>query len=75
MSNPMDNFTNNSFMQALQSAQKNPQAFEEYIKQANPEGYQQALQLMQNNPDPRQLLLSMAQQQGIPEPLLKMLGL
>lgn len=44
MSNPMDSFTNNSFMQALQSAQKNPQAFEEYIKQANPEGYQQALQ-------------------------------
>lgn len=75
MSSPMDSFPNNDLMQALQSAQSNPQAFEAFIKQSNPEGYNQALQLMQNNPNPKQLILSIAQQQGIPEPLLRMLGL
>ena len=83
MFNPMDNFgfnpapaVNNQpdFQQILQQARQNPQAFENFIRQTNPQAYQQAMQIM-NSPNPQAIIKQMAQAKGINPNILAMFGI
>lgn len=88
MANPMDNFQFNAPSQTcslapglpcdlgdlIQQARQNPQAFEDKIRQTNPEAYQRAMQI-RNSGNPRQFVMQMLQSRGINPNVLKMLGL
>ena len=79
MANLMDNIPFNSHNamsqnDALQMARQNPRAFEEYIKQNNPEAYRQAIQI-RNSANPQAIIMRMAQQNGINPNILRMLGI
>ena len=58
----------------IQQARQNPQAFEDYIKRVNPQGYQQALQI-RNSPNPQAIIRQMAQSRGINPNIFQMLGI
>lgn len=58
----------------IQQARQNPQAFEEYVKRANPQGYQQALQI-RNSANPQAMIRQMAQMRGVNPSIFQMLGI
>ena len=58
----------------IQQARQNPKAFEDYVRQNNPQAYQQALQI-RNNPNARNLVMQMAKLRGINPAVLQMLGI
>ena len=81
MKSPMDNASFHNVENSpadlntiLQQARQNPQAFEELIRQNNPQAYQQALQI-RNNPNAKAIVRQMAQAKGINPNVLRMLGL
>lgn len=58
----------------IQQARQNPQMFENYIKQMNPQGYQQALQI-RNSANPQAMIRQMAQMRGVNPSIFQMLGI
>ena len=72
MNNPFNNVTfspvsqnsSNNFMQLLQQARQNPQAFNDYVRQTNPQAYQQAIQIAQSG-NPQQVVIQMLQSRGL----------
>jgi hypothetical protein len=56
-------------------AKQNPKAFEEFVKQNNPQAYQRALQIRNSVANPQQTIMQMAQQQGLNPNIMKMLNL
>ena len=83
MSNLMDNtpynstnYTNNerSLIQQFNEIRQNPKAFEERLKQTNPQAYQQALQI-RNSSNPREAILNLARQKGVNPNIFRMFGL
>lgn len=62
------------FQQMAQYAMQNPRAFEEQLRQTNPQAYQQAMQL-RNNFNPRDALAYIARARGINPNVLRMFGL
>lgn len=51
--------------QVFKEARRNPQAFEEYVRQTNPEAYNRAMQLRNASNNPQALVMQMAQMKGI----------
>ena len=82
MPNPMDigvmqqvpATPNNNLMELVQRARQNPRAFEEQVKQMNPQAYQQAMQI-RNSANPQALIMQMAKCRGINPGILQMLGI
>lgn len=76
MSNPMDIGMMQQmpdFESLVRQAQQNPQAFENYLRQSNPQAYQQAMQI-RGCQNPRAVILQMAQNSGVNPNILKMFG-
>lgn len=61
---PVSQNSSNNFMQLLQQARQNPQAFNDFVRQTNPQAYQQAMQIMQSG-NPQQVILQMLQSRGL----------
>ena len=88
MPNPMDSFQFNNAPQScsvvpgipcdlselIQQARQNPQAFEDRIRQTNPQAYQQAVRI-RNNGNPQWYVMQMLQSRGINPGILKMFGI
>ena len=64
----------NNVMNIIQQAKQNPRAFEEYVKQNNPQAYQQALQI-RGSANPQAIIRQMAQMKGVNPSILQMLGI
>lgn len=60
--------------QLVQQAKQNPQMFEEYVKQNNPEAYQQAM-MIRNSANPIATISQMAMRQRVNPNIMRMLGL
>jgi hypothetical protein len=60
--------------QLIQQIKQNPSAFEERLKQTNPQAYQMALQI-RNSPNPQAAIIQMMQKKGLNPNILNMLGL
>lgn len=58
----------------IQQARQNPQAFEDFVRQTNPQAYQQAMKL-RNSGNPRAAIMQMIQAKGLPMNILRMFGL
>jgi hypothetical protein len=84
MANRFDNLPFNDFCQnagqaqvpanqqaMLQQALQNPRAFEEHLRQSNPQAYQRAMQI-RNSGNPRAAIVEMAKAQGLNPNILKM---
>ena len=83
MSNLMDNTPFSSapynvptqdFNTLIQQAKQNPKALEDYVRQNNPQAYQQALQI-RNSANPQAIIMQMARQKNINPNVLRMLGI
>jgi hypothetical protein len=87
MANQFDNLPFNDFRQnagqpqipanqqaVLQQVLQNPKAFEENLRQTNPQAYQRAMQI-RNSGNPRAAIIEMAKAQGLNPNILKMFGL
>lgn len=88
MPNPMDSFQFNNAPQScvtvpgipgdlgvlIQQARQNPRAFEDMVRQTNPQAYQQAMQI-RNSGNPQQFIMQMLQSRGINPGILKMFGI
>jgi hypothetical protein len=82
MPNPMDigvmqqvpATSSNNLMDIIQRARQNPRAFEEQVRQMNPQAYQQAMQI-RNSANPQALIMQMAKSRGINPGILQMLGI
>lgn len=61
---PVSQNSSNNFMQLLQQARQNPQAFNDFVRQNNPQAYQQAMQIMQSG-NPQQVIIQMLQSRGL----------
>lgn len=61
---PVSQNSSNNFMQLLQQARQNPQAFNDFVRQNNPQAYQQAMQIMQSG-NPQQVIVQMLQSRGL----------
>lgn len=72
--NVMSPNTPQNMEQLIQQIRQNPSAFEEQIKQNNPQAYQMALQI-RNSPNPQAIIRQMMQQKGVNPNILSMLGL
>lgn len=55
-------------------AKQNPQQFEDYVKQTNPQAYNRALQI-RSSTNPQAIIMQMVQSGGINPNVLRMLGL
>lgn len=64
----------NGMFDMLQRARQNPQAFEQFVRQNNPQAYQRAMQI-RNSANPRALVTEMARAQGLAPNVLRMFGL
>lgn len=62
------------FQNLLQQASQNPKAFEEHLRQTNPQAYQRAMQV-RNSANPRAMIVEMAKARGVNPNILKMFGL
>lgn len=60
--------------QLVQRIRQNPQAFEEQLKQTNPQAYQMALNI-RNSQNPQAVIMQMVQQRGLNPNILNMFGL
>ena len=60
--------------QLIDRIRQNPSAFEEQLKQTNPQAYQMALNI-RNSPNPQAIIRQMAQQRGLNPNILRMLGI
>lgn len=58
----------------IQQARQNPRAFEDYVRQNNPQAFQQAMNL-RNSGNPKAAVLQMLQAKGLPMNILSMFGL
>lgn len=58
----------------IQQARQNPQAFENYVRQTNPQAYQQAM-MLRNSGNPRAAIMQMLRAKGLPMNILGMFGL
>lgn len=58
----------------IQQARQNPRAFEEYVRQNNPQAFQQAMAL-RNSGNPKAAIMQMLQAKGLPMNILSMFGL
>lgn len=58
----------------INQARQNPKAFEDYVRQNNPQAYQQALQI-RNSANPQAIIMQMAKQKNINPNVLRMLGI
>ena len=77
MNNPMNMIPMqpvNGFENIIQQAKNNPRGFEDYIRQTNPQAYQQAMQI-RNSQNPKAIIMQMMQSKGINPNVLNMLGL
>lgn len=81
MNNPFDNFSATfvqpqqpDFQAIVQQARQNPQAFENFVRQTNPQAYQQALQL-RNSGNVQNVVMQMLQNRGINPNVFRMLGI
>lgn len=85
MANLMDNtpfvnmaqpaqFQGQNLTDIIQQARQNPQAFEAFVRQTNPQAYEQAMRL-RNTANPRALVTEMARSQGLAPNILRMFGL
>ena len=81
MNNPFDNFSATlvqpqqpDFQAMVQQARQNPQAFENFVRQTNPQAYQQALQL-RNSGNIQNVVMQMLQSRGINPNVFRMLGI
>lgn len=70
---PLNN--QNDVYSVVRQARQNPKAFEDYVKNNNPQAYQQALQIRNSVNNPQQFVMQMAQQRGINPNILRMLDL
>lgn len=59
--------------QVFHQARQNPVAFENFIRQTNPEGYNQALRI-RNSPNPKSLILEQAKMKGINPSLINLIS-
>ena len=71
---PNYNENNYDINQQIQQIKQNPQAFEEYVKRTNPQGYEQAVRI-RDSANPRAITMNLARQKGINPNILRMLGL
>lgn len=55
-------------------AKQNPQRFEDYVRQTNPQAYNRALQI-RSSTNPQAIIMQMVQSGGINPNVLRMLGL
>lgn len=60
--------------QLIDRIRQNPSAFEEQLKQTNPQAYQMALNI-RNSPNPQAVVMQMIQQRGLNPNLLSKFGL
>lgn len=60
--------------QLVQRIRQNPKAFEEQIRQTNPQAYQMALNI-RNSQNPQAIIMQMVQQKGLNPNILSMFGL
>lgn len=60
--------------QLVQRIRQNPGAFEEHIRQNNPQAYQMALNI-RNSQNPQAIIMQMIQQKGFNPNVLYMFGL
>ena len=60
--------------QLIDRIRQNPSAFEEQLKQTNPQAYQMALNI-RNSPNPQAVIMQMVQQRGLNPNLLSKFGL
>lgn len=84
MSNLMDNIPFNpvqacngtgcDIVQQFNEIRQNPRAFEERLKQINPQAYQQAMQI-RHSTNPKAIIMNMARQKGISPNIMQTLGL
>lgn len=83
MLNPMDSASYNNVMspnapqnieQLVQQIKQNPQAFEEYVRNNNPQAYQMALNI-RNAQNPQAIIMQMLQTKGINPNILSMFGI
>lgn len=82
MPNPMDmafgNIPNTqipqNIEQLIQQIKQNPSAFEEQIRQNNPQAYQMALNI-RNSKNPQAIIMQMMQSRGLNPNILNMLGI
>lgn len=58
----------------IQQARQNPRAFEDFVRQTNPQAFQQAMAL-RNSGNPKAAILQMLQAKGLPMNILSMFGL
>ena len=57
----------------INKIRQNPVAFEDYVRNNNPQAYQMALQL-RNSPNPQAVVMQMAQARGLNPNILRMFG-
>lgn len=70
---PMSQATN--LRDSYNRARQNPRAFEEHVRQTNPQAYQRACQIRNSVVNPQEAVLQLAQQRGINPNVLRMLNL
>lgn len=58
----------------VQMARQNPQGFVEFVRQTNPQAYQQAMQV-RNMANPQAVVREMARSRGLAPNILQMFGL
>lgn len=71
---PNTNPNNPDFNSLVNWAKQNPQQFEDYVKQTNPQAYNRALQI-RSSTNPQAIVMQMVQSGGINPNILRMLGL
>lgn len=63
-----------SLSNLVQMARQNPQGFAEFVRQTNPQAYQQAMQV-RNMANPQAVVREMARSRGLAPNILQMFGL
>ena len=65
-------FQSSNIFDVAQRARQNPKAFEDHIRQTNPQAYQRAMQIRNSTNNPQQVVMQMAQQRGLNPNILRM---
>ena len=64
----------NNLGNILQMARQNPQGFADFVRQTNPQAYQQAMQI-RNMANPQAIVRNLANSHGLAPNVLRMFGL
>lgn len=70
----VQNAPSQNIEELVNQIRQNPSAFEDYVRNTNPQAYQMALQL-RNSPNPQAMVMQMAQAKGLNPNILRMFGL